>query len=509
MRRVTNRATRVLLGLVILSTLITPFQRQLFVGDETKYSQVVREMRSGSFFLPTLQGTPFTHKPPLHFWIVDLLTYPLGLYSIWPFVLPSLLAFVALLWLLARMEGPLASFVCGTSLMVWGSAQTARMDVGFTALLVLGAWLLQQFWEGERRALLGSGAAFGLATLLKGPMALVIAIALFLFERIRRKSAPRGPYALAILLMAAIPLLWFVPAMIQGGNAYTEEVLVKQTAGRAVGSWVHKAAPWYYLTRAPGTLFPWLLILVVAVIAVYKRSDERARFYVSWILAVLVPYSLLSSKLDVYMMALIPPVSLLIGRFLKSEDVWSQWGRAANLFTMGFLLLVGLAGLLFAPRLVKGPEQALTALPQVKGIFVTLVVAAIAGLIVAWRSRSVVTSTLAAGMVPLVMFAWIGIFAMPVANSVASTEPLVRVLQKEKVAPENVALHASPHLWIRGMPRELERVRYVNANQLRGTSPQLIVTSRKYAPAITDTLRGYRHVGEFRMIGKPFDVYRR
>jgi len=145
----------------ILSTWITPFQRDLFVGDETKYGQVVREMRAtGAVFLPTLNGAPFTHKPPLHFWVVNMLTIPLGVYSTWAFVLPSLLAFLFLLWLMSKMGGPMAAFVCATSLMMWGSAQTARMDVSFTAFIVLGAWMLQQ----ER--LLAAGVAFGVATLI-------------------------------------------------------------------------------------------------------------------------------------------------------------------------------------------------------------------------------------------------------------------------------------------------------------------------------------------------------
>ena len=107
--------------LVALSTLITPFRRDLFVGDETKYAQVIREMRAtGAFFLPTLGGQPFTHKPPIHFWLIDLLTLPLGVYSMWAFVLPSLLAFALLLGLLWRRGGPMAAFVCGTSFLVWG-----------------------------------------------------------------------------------------------------------------------------------------------------------------------------------------------------------------------------------------------------------------------------------------------------------------------------------------------------------------------------------------------------
>src|SRR5260370_22819400 len=105
--------------LLIAAALITPMQRDLFVGDETKYGQVVREMRStGAFFLPTLNGAPFTHKPPIHFWLIDLLTFPLGVYSTWAFVLPSLLAFVFLLWLMWKMGVPLAAFVCVSASMI-------------------------------------------------------------------------------------------------------------------------------------------------------------------------------------------------------------------------------------------------------------------------------------------------------------------------------------------------------------------------------------------------------
>src|SRR5204862_7982539 len=63
---------------------LTPLRRELFVGDETKYSGVVREMRaSGSWFLPPLEGTPFTHKPPLHFWLLAADSLLFGTHSIW------------------------------------------------------------------------------------------------------------------------------------------------------------------------------------------------------------------------------------------------------------------------------------------------------------------------------------------------------------------------------------------------------------------------------------------
>src|SRR4051794_19365704 len=100
----------VAITVAVAAVLVTPFVRDLAVGDETKYGQVVREMRlTGKWFLPTLNGTPFTHKPPLHFWLIDALTHVFGVYSMWSFVLPSFIAFLFLLWMMWRMGGPVAA----------------------------------------------------------------------------------------------------------------------------------------------------------------------------------------------------------------------------------------------------------------------------------------------------------------------------------------------------------------------------------------------------------------
>jgi 4-amino-4-deoxy-L-arabinose transferase-like glycosyltransferase len=459
-------------------TFVTPFGRDLAVGDETKYGQVVREMRTaGSWFVPTLGGTPFTHKPPLHFWLIDALTYPLGLYSTWAFVLPSIAAFVFLLWIVWRMGGPLAAFICATSLMVWLSAQTARMDVAFTAFLTLAIWMLQ------KRKLLWCGVWIGVATLIKGPMAPVIVIVLVLLEW---RSMPRANYLPAIAAMAVIPLLWFVPAMMTGGDAYTHEVIVKQTVGRAVASWVHKAPPWYYLLHLPGIVFPWFLLAALA-------ARNANRFCLKWIAAVILPYSLMSSKLDVYMMALIPPIALMIGEAL--EDAARR--RSYIIANVVMLALLAVAGC--ALPFVKNPYPI-----SLQGLAITLTLTALTGMV---ASRTPLMSTIALGLTPVIAFAYIGIALLPAANDLISTRPLIAALQKQGVAPEQMALYTCPFLWSRDFPRALERVRYVNADNVG--DPVVIATSRAHAKEIAGTLRNYRRVDQLQMIGKWFDVYRK
>jgi 4-amino-4-deoxy-L-arabinose transferase-like glycosyltransferase len=492
---------RFLLVLLFLSALLTPWRRELFVGDETKYGQVVREMRTtGAFFLPTLNGAPFTHKPPLHFWLVDLLTIPLGAYSLWAFVIPSLLAFAFLLWLLTRMRDWLAAFVCGTSLMVWGSAQTARMDVGFTAFLVLAAWMMFRFFgapgdeNGDRAgrpatadetsALLFAGVAIGIATLIKGPMAPVIAIVLFALECWRRHRVPRANYVPALAAMIVIPLLWFVPALILGGNAYAHEVIVKQTVGRAFSTWVHKAPPWYYILHAPADLFPWFFVAVVAIVAGWKRGNPLDRFCISWIAAVLLPYSLMSSKLDVYMMAMIPPVAILIA---------GHESAIANRITLALLAVAGVAGLFVVPA----PYDT----PAVCGLLIVLIVASIAGTIIGTR--------VAVGATMLLVYIYAAVMLTPMANDLATTRPMIAALARQHVDPRQIALYSCPQLWSRDMPRELEHVRYVASEDFAHIKPLVIATARKNARDIAPALAGYRVVDSVQMIGKPFDVYRR
>ncbi|MEA2237663.1 MAG: hypothetical protein QOC81_2387 [Thermoanaerobaculia bacterium] len=507
-----SRSLTAAIALLVLFALITPMQRDLFVGDETKYGQVVREMRAtGAFFLPTLNGTPFTHKPPLHFWLIDLLTVPLGVYSTWAFVLPSLMGLIFLLWVMWRRGSPLAAFICGSSIMIWTSAQSARMDVTFTAFIVLALFHLEQFFERENfRALFWCGVFIGVATLIKGPMAPVITIVLFALEWWRRRRAPRGNYTPALLAMIAIPLLWFIPAMLLGGGAYTREVIVKQTVGRAIASWVHNAPPWFYVAHLPASLFPWFFLACVAVFALWRTQ----RFLINWIIAVVVPYSIMSSKLDVYMMTMIPPVALLTARYVdesmerRRPAGWTAAGPAANLIANALIALIAITALFISPTRIKSPDAALLQLPQVKALFIVTAIAAIIALLITLRA-SLTTSTIATGLVPIVAMAFIAIALMPIVNDLVSTRPLVAALEKQHVPPEQIALYAAPYLWTRNMPLGYERVTYATPYTLAQMTPTVIVTARAHAGEIAPQLYGYQMVDAFRMIGKWFYVYRR
>ncbi|MGA7614223.1 MAG: glycosyltransferase family 39 protein [Thermoanaerobaculia bacterium] len=526
-----SRLLFLLTAVVVLTTFLSPIQRELYVGDETKYGEVIREMRTtGSFLVPVLNGHPYSHKPPLHFWAIDLLTRPFGLHSIWPYVLPSLIANLLLLWLVWRFTRELfdsltawvATFLTSTFYLVWGIAQTARMDLEFTVLITLAILQLHRFIEREsRRDLLLAAVALGVAILVKGPMALVIALLLLLFEGVRRRRFPRGNYAAAVAIVAAIPLLWVIPAVITGGRAYAEELLVKQNIGRAVNSWVHREPLWYYLGHAPGTFLPWFFLFAVSLVAVYRRKDppaesNRSRFLVSWVLAVLIPFSLISGKLDVYMLPAMIPAAMLGARLVADSrrDLVSKLAVAANATTIALLGMVMVTVAAFAARFLKPtPERELLFLPSVQAmLWTTAAAAAVALLVLLFLRRDrLIPSTVLTGIVATIPLLFLGTALMPVLNDIGSTHELIQALERIDVPGDRIALYYTPYLWSRNMPGNLEDVRYIDADDLGRISPppSIVVTKSSRAEDLGPALGRYEKFDELRMRGRTFDVYRR
>lgn len=523
-----KRSTLVTLTLLVaLTTLISPFQRELFVGDETKYGQVIREMRqTGSLVVPPLEGRPYTHKPPLHFWMIWALTFLFGTGSIWPFVIPSLAAYALLIWLSGRLADEIlgggawiARFVTASFWLIWGLAQTARMDPSFTLAISVAALMTWRWLERSRpRDLYYAGVAVGIAILIKGPMALVMVALLAAAEVWRRRIGWRKEFVGAIGLAALIPLAWLIPAAILGGKDYSHELLVTQNVGRAVSSWTHSAPPWFYLLHYPVTFLPWSLVGIVAILAAWKRSESRdgAMFCVAWIAAVVIPFSILSGKLDVYMVPAMVPLALLLARYLgvwELDDRLGRWGVILSRVVVALIGSVFVLAIAIGPRSIEDPrELALVNVPLVRGLFWATGAVALAGLVMQFgpAGRSALRASVVAALVALFPLVYLTALLTPLANAEVSSAPLVREIAKITTRGSDVGLYGAPHLWARELPPGLGQVQYLGAGALEGgpTVP-VVAVRRDKAADLGAGLGGYEKVGEVVLKGKEFDVYRR
>lgn len=513
---------RALTGLFLLLACVSPLQRDLFVGDETKYGQVIREMTTATTIaVPQLEGEPYTHKPPLHFWIVRALAALFGPRSIWPFVLPSLVATIALVWLTGRVArelagdaaAPWAELVVSSFALVWGVGQSARMDSEFVLLTTAASFFLWRYFERpSRSALVASAACAAVATLVKGPFAPMILAAHYAFESARRRRRPVARDLLALPVLLAAPLLWLVPATMVAGRAWIEEIVVRQGAGRLVNAWTHAEPVWFYLTAAPAIWFPWILLLAAALLAGWREASPALRFCVLQFAATLVPFSLMSSKLPVYMLPTMPAAAVLVGAFLaRPDERLARFARVGNRAVLALLALAGAAGILAGPGLTNRPEEAaLLARWEVQALFGALLLGGMIALVwdVRGRMEPTARNAIAMAVALLVPLSVLVTLCMPIANEEASTARLVRELAGLDVAGAEIATYYTPHLWARDMPERLEDVRRGGRDLLAARPlPRIVVVRSDKAPDLGPELLRYARRGEVVLIGKRFDVY--
>lgn len=329
--------------------------RTLWEPDETRYAEVAREMRaSGDLALLRLNGEPYTHKPPLFIWAIAALQ-EMGLPTTAASMLP---AFAALLLLLPalralaaatglpREHGSAAFALLASSPLAAGMGLLARMDIVLaltnTAALVGLAGLLLPRAGGRagRGPHLLLWAAIGVGVLAKGPVALAMPAATALLAWLLLSPRPSlrpvlvgwGP-ALAV----AIVLAWLVPAAIAGGPAVLHELVVTQSAGRLTSSFAHRQPFYFHFLTYPLTGLPWSPVVVVATFAALRRRVlDGTAFLAATVAGVILFFSLVSGKLEIYLLPLFPPAALLVASALaRRAPRWALAVGAAALAVAG------------------------------------------------------------------------------------------------------------------------------------------------------------------------------
>jgi len=347
-----------LLGWAMLASAAL-FLRPLWPVDETRYVAVAWEMwQRGDFLVPHLSGEPYSHKPPLLFWLMHAGWAVFGVNEWWPRMVAPLLS-LASAWLmlgLARLLWPkrddlgIHAIWIYSGALLFGAMFTL---VGFDGLLVcstlIGMLGIVRAGQGELwRGMLWLGAGIGLGVLSKGPVILLhllpaAVLAPWWSPDVRgAKSRWYGALLGAILFGALIALAWAIPAAYVGGEAYSNAIFWGQTAGRMTASFAHRAPFWWYLPMLPLLLFPWLLWprLWRGLSALRRERTDSVRFLLAWIVPVLIGFSLISGKQERYLLPLVPAFALLAAHALQQvQDRVRRFELA--LPALGFAVLAG------------------------------------------------------------------------------------------------------------------------------------------------------------------------
>lgn len=339
--------------------------RPLLPVDETRYLDVAWEMwLTGDHFHLTRNFELYAHKPPLLFWLINLVWSVTGVAE-YPARLVGPAFGVALALATARLGrrlwpgddgiGPRAVLVLSgfTVFLIYASA--TMFDTMLALAVVLGAGVLWRIGEGGGgvRDWLAFGAALAFGTYAKGPVIFVHLLPILLTMPLWAAAPPRGRdrlagFGIAFAVGLALVALWLVPAVVRGSAAYRHELLWTQSVARVSGGVAHDRPVWFLLTLLPVLLFPWgWSRRLWRGLAGGLKGDGAARMVLIWAVAALVLFSVISGKQAHYLMPEFPAVALLFARALARGSE----GRGGTLAPL-LPVAIGLAALALGTGLV-------------------------------------------------------------------------------------------------------------------------------------------------------------
>jgi 4-amino-4-deoxy-L-arabinose transferase-like glycosyltransferase len=366
-----------LAGWAVLS-IASIWLRPLWPVDETRYASVAWEMwLRGDFLVPYLNGEPYSHKPPLLFWLIQLGWGLFGVNDWWPRLVgplaalaavPLLLKLEKLLWNQKQAQNGFSIWALFGTLLFAGFITLTMFDLLLMLCAMAGMIGVLNLSNQKRiPGLLWLGAGIGLGVLAKGPVILLhvlpaaIAAPWWAPQLEGRLGRWYLDLLLGVLLGAALALAWALPAAYFGGEEYRRAIFWGQTAGRVSESFAHRAPSWYYLPLLPLILFPWFVwpSFWRGLIASKSEAGKHAvRFLAAWLVLTLIGFSLVSGKQAKYLVPFLPAFALLAGHALAKATAVARWWEM--LFPVcGFLAAPAfLAYLRSRPEAMKLPEWA-------------------------------------------------------------------------------------------------------------------------------------------------------
>jgi len=328
----TTRLLAILAVIIFISFFLGLGNAPLFDVDEGAFSEATREMIASKNYLTTyLNGIPRFDKPVLIYWL-QLVCVRLFGQSEFSFRLPSALAgtvWATSIFLFVRKKASnnkqafLAAALMVLSLQVTVIAKAAIADALLNCFLAITLFAVLRHYEtGTKSALHLAFAAAGFGMLTKGPIAVIIPVAVFFIFALLEKDIKKwfktvfSPTGILLFLCIALP--WYLLEYRDQGMPFIEGFFFKHNVNRFNTSFEgHSGSLLYYFPVIMIGLMPYTGLLFTVLFNLKKLLPDREnRFLIIWFCFVFIFFSLSGTKLPHYLIYGYTPLFILMARSL-------------------------------------------------------------------------------------------------------------------------------------------------------------------------------------------------
>lgn len=351
--------------------------------DEPRYAWIARAMAStGDWITPKLWGRPWFEKPALYYWSAaagfKLLRSPEWAARL-PSAVAALIAAIAgwliAFWRYGRRTGRATVLIFSTSLGVIAFARAAAPDMLFTAALALALFSAANIVEkrggfpidplrappSDKLDLFLLGAWIGLATLAKGPAAIILAggsVLLWAVATKNLKIALRMLHPLAIFAFTAAALPWYVLCE-RANPGFFHVFIVQHNFDRYLTPMFQHPQPfWFFGPIILLGVMPWTAFLFGAAfdgLRIFRDGSWRTSagfFMACWVIFPVLFFSFSQSKLPEYVLPVFPALAVLMGRsFVCAMEHAPHKAQWMGVGTGCMWVLLGVAGAIGFHRL--------------------------------------------------------------------------------------------------------------------------------------------------------------
>ena len=301
--------------------------------DESRFAQASKQMlASGDYVTVRFQDELRAKKPAGIYWLQSAAAGLFGADDIAAYRLPSLLAFLAVIWgtyhlashLYRKPRALLAAAALGASLLAFAEAHLAKTDTVLMALCLAQQMALMRIYLAVQlgrappeRSWLWFWVFMGAAIMIKGPIAPLLGLvtigALCLWDRSYRWLGQLH-FARGLLVLAALTLPWAILVTLATDGAFLDialrgDFLAKVKAGQES----HGAPIGTYLVLLGLLIWPGCILLPRAVAQVPTLlAHAQSRFLIAWIVPFWLLIELIPTKLPHYPLPVFPALAVLL-----------------------------------------------------------------------------------------------------------------------------------------------------------------------------------------------------